>query len=93
MIEEVFTNFCKAVFYPILAPVFHPINSFLNHVYQPYASICAVGLFVCAMIMVSLVLEEDYVNRGRPFTSLWTDLRLWTVLAMLPHCIVYFYLK
>ena len=91
--EAMIASFCKTVFYPILAPFFLPINSFLGKFYQPYASICAVGLFVCAMIWVGLILNKDYVNRGRPYRSVWSDLRLWTVIAMTPHVLVYFYFR
>jgi hypothetical protein len=84
---------CKAIFYPMLAPFFLPINSFLGKFYQPYVSICAVGLFVCTMIWVGLILNKDYVNRGRPYKSLWSDLRLWTVISMTPHVLVYFYFR
>jgi hypothetical protein len=92
-LEKAFIEFCKEVFYPILAPVFHPINDALAHVYQPYASICAVGLFVIAMFIVGVMINEKYVNRGRPNQSIWTDLRVWTVLCMTPHVIVYFYFR
>ena len=91
--EAMIESFCKTVFYPILAPVFLPINAFLGRIYQPWASICAVGLFVCAMIWVALLLNKDYVNRGRPNKSVWTDLRLWTVISMTPHVLVYFYFR
>jgi len=86
-------RFCEAVFYPILAPIFLPINSFLGKIYQPYASFCAVGLFLTAMFWVAVVLNKDYVNRGRPYKSIWTDLRLWTVICMTPHVLVYFYFR
>lgn len=94
-------NLFKTLFYPILAPIFHPVDKFLNWVDQhpftlgsisvTWASICGVGLFVCAMIWVGLILDKEYVNRGRPYKSIWTDLRLWTVISMTPHVLVYFY--
>lgn len=91
--EAALNAFCLAVFYPILAPIFAPINHFLGLFYQPYASICGIGIFVATMIWVGLVVPATYVNRGRPFKSFWTDLRLWTVLSMLPHVLVYFYFR
>lgn len=91
--EEAIGRFCRAVFYPILSPVFSPIDRFLARFYQPWATICAVSLFLGTMIWVSMILNEKYVNRGRPFRSPWTDLRLWTVISMLPHVLVYFYLR
>jgi hypothetical protein len=92
--EAMIERFFSTVFYPILAPVFLPINDLLSRIpTQPWASICAVGLFVGAMIWVGLLLNRDYVNRGRPYKSIWTDLRLWTVISMTPHVLVYFYFR
>ena len=45
------------------------------------------------MFWVAVVLNKDYVNRGRPYKSIWTDLRLWTVICMTPHVLVYFYFR
>ncbi|HNR32605.1 MAG TPA: hypothetical protein PKI11_17075 [Candidatus Hydrogenedentes bacterium] len=89
--ESFLTAFCEKMFFPILHPIFAPTNTFLSKFYQPYATICAIGFFIGAMIWVGVVLHEPYVNRGRAVRSIWTDLRLWTVLSMLPHVFVYFY--
>jgi len=77
------------VFGPMLHPIFNPINNALIHVYEPWARIFAVGLFISAMIFVFL-LKKEYVNLDGP-KSIWADLRLWTVLSMVPHLIVYLY--
>ena len=90
-VEKGLQAFCTAVFYPILSRIFHPINTLLNPVYQPWATICAVGFFVGTMLWVGLILREAYVNEGRPYKAWYTDLRLWTVVSMLPHVFVYFY--
>lgn len=89
--EESLNAFCKTVFYPVLHPIFEPFNAFLSSIEQPYFTICAIGMFVLAMVWVGIILREPYVNRGRPVKSIWTDLRLWTVISMLPHVFVYFY--
>lgn len=85
--------FCEAVFKPILSPIFKPINDFLAPIYQPYATIAAIGFFVGTMIWVALILKESYVNEGRPYKGWWSDLRVWTVISMLPHVFVYFYFR
>jgi len=85
--------FCEAVFYPILSRIFHPINEFLNPIYQPYATIAAIGFFVGTMIWVAFILKESYVNEGRPYKGWWSDLRIWTIVSMLPHVFVYFYFR
>ena len=43
--------------------------------------------------LVGLILNKDYVNRGRPYKSLWSDLRLWTEISMTPHVLVYFHFR
>jgi len=91
--EEIFQSVCKTVFYPVLSPLFTPIDHALRLLPDGAASVCGVGLFVTAMAWVGLFLNKDYVNRGRPYKSIWTDLRLWTVISMTPHVIVYFYFR
>ncbi|MBI4556986.1 MAG: hypothetical protein HY706_05325 [Candidatus Hydrogenedentes bacterium] len=86
-------KFFAEVFYPMLSPIFRPINAFLSSFFEPYASICAVGMFVLPMIWVGLLLNPRYVNRGQRYKSAWTDLRIWTVLSMIPHVVVYFYFR
>lgn len=88
---DAITAFCTKVFQPIFEPVFKPINEFLASFYQPWATIFAISFFISTMIWVGLILPERYVNVSRPNKSIWTDLRLWTVLSMLPHVFVYFY--
>jgi hypothetical protein len=91
--EEALTNFCDSVFYPILSKFFLPVNDALGHIPNWVAGWCGVGIFVLTMIWVGLLLNPNYVNRGRPYKSIWTDLRLWTVISMTPHVLVYFYFR
>lgn len=90
-IGDAFSNLCKTVFYPILIKFFGPINTFLSGIYQPWANIIAIAFFIGTMIWVGLILKESYVNVGRPIKAWYTDLRIWTVVSMLPHIFVYFY--
>jgi hypothetical protein len=87
---ERISQFVTEVFHPILSPFFAPINAFLGRHYLPWATLCALGLFVGAMIWV-FTLRREYVNLDAPSRHLWHDLRLWTILSMLPHVIVYLY--
>lgn len=91
--EAALNNLCMKLFYPFLAPLFAPINRFLNQYYQPYAFLCAIGMFVGTMIWVAVILDAKYVNRGCPYKSVWSDLRLWTVLSMMPHVLFYLYFR
>jgi len=88
---QYFVRFCEKFCAPVLKPVFQPINTLLGPIYQPWATIVAVGFFVGTMIWVGFILREPYVNEGRPYKAWWSDLRLWTVVSMLPHVFVYFY--
>jgi hypothetical protein len=80
----------NSLFGPMLRAIFHPIHSSLSDVYMPWARICALGLFVGAMVWV-YVLRKEYVNLDSPGQEWYYDLRLWTVVSMLPHVFVYLY--
>jgi len=83
--------FFSKVCHPVLIKFFGPINDVLSPIYQPWATIVAITFFVGTMLWVWFVLKESYVNMGRPIKAWWTDLRVWTVISMLPHIFVYFY--
>jgi len=94
MIEDALRQFCKEWFYDALYPFFNAVDNLLNKIpTSPWASIFAIGLFVTAMVVVNFVIKESYVNRGRPHKVWYTDLRLWTIVCMLPHVLVYFYFR
>lgn len=89
-ISERFSEFCTSVFGPLLKPVFQPLDSVLVNIYMPWAKIAALGMFIGTMIWV-YSLKKEYVNIDAPNRNWWNDLRLWTVVSMLPHVIVYIY--
>lgn len=91
--EDILPNFFGAIFQKPLQFFFDPMNTFLSKFYQPYATVFAVGFFVLAMVWVGVVLPNHYVNRGMEGKALWKDLRLWTVVSMLPHVAVYLYFR
>ena len=76
------------VFGPMLKPVFSPIDTMLEPIYMPWARIFAIALFIGAMVWV-WSLRVEYVNLDRPNNKWYSDLRIWTILCMLPHVIVY----
>jgi hypothetical protein len=86
-----FLDWFGAFFAPVMKPVFTPINNFIAPIYQPWAQICALGLFIGTMVWVCFFLKREMLESGRENKALWTDLRLWTVLSMLPHLFVYIY--
>ncbi len=91
--EDILPNFFGSIFQKPLQFFFDPMNAFLGSYYQPYATIFAVGFFVLAMVWVGVVLPKHYVNRGMEKKALWKDLRIWTVISMLPHVAVYLYFR
>jgi hypothetical protein len=86
-----FLDWLGLLFKPVMQPIFAPINSLLVQAYMPWARICAMGLFGIAILWVCFGLKKEYVHLGRPNNSIWTDLRLWTIIAMLPHIFVYLF--
>jgi hypothetical protein len=80
------------IFYPILSPIFTPINNLLSSVYEPYATICAIGLFLSGIGLV-FWLKKEYVNLDSPGEGWRYDLRLWTVVTMIPYIVAYLYFK
>jgi hypothetical protein len=64
--EETFAVFCDRAFGWMLRPVFVPINHALGQIPDWVAGWCGVGIFVTAMVWVGLLLNPNYVNRGRP---------------------------
>ena len=89
--EQTSTNI-DATMGPIFRPVFKPMNDALARIpaaSEPVvATEVAVMLFQVAVLLV-LFLRPEYVNIDRPRRRFWYDLRLWTIVSMLPHMIIY----
>ncbi len=77
--------------YPVLNIVFEPFNNWLSSFFMPWARIVTLAFFVGTMVWV-YSLKKEYVNVDAPSKHFWRDLRLWTVISMLPHVIVYLFL-
>ena len=83
-------NWINDVFGPTLRTIFKPTNDIFTAI--PEASVSfvstesAVLLFQLAVVWF---LKPEYVNVDRPNKRFWTDLRLWTILSMLPHMYIY----
>ncbi|MBI1318417.1 MAG: hypothetical protein GC168_05620 [Candidatus Hydrogenedens sp.] len=85
------TAFIDATFSGPLAAVFAPINSLLAAIDNLYlGKACAAALFLLPMLWVYFILRREYVNLDAPGKQWYYDLRLWTILSMMPH--VFFYL-
>ncbi len=88
--KPTFSDMITRIFKPILEPVFTPIHNAIENIYEPWATIGALSIFIGAMIWVFL-LNKDYVNIDAPSKKFYHDLRFWTIASMIPHLIVYFY--
>ncbi|MEO2035195.1 MAG: hypothetical protein ABGZ35_24210 [Planctomycetaceae bacterium] len=83
-----FGDWVTSTFHGPLSKLFNPIDVWLTPIPEMWWKISAVGLFVGAMAWV-FSLNRAYVDLDRPNRHVWTDLRVWTVVSMLPHVIVY----
>ncbi|HEO72678.1 MAG TPA: hypothetical protein ENN80_15580 [Candidatus Hydrogenedentes bacterium] len=84
-------EFITRIFFPILNPLFEPMNVWLASFFMPWARIVTLAFFIGTMIWVGIILKKDYVNLDAPSRTFCHDLRLWTVVSMLPHLFVYLY--
>jgi hypothetical protein len=80
----------EATFGPALRAIFHPTNALFEPIDQPWWKIASISLFLLTMLWV-FVLRKEYVNIDAPRKGLLYDLRLWTVLSMTPHVLIYLY--
>lgn len=83
-------DFITSVFGPPLKFLLGPINNVLVTHYLPWATIAAMAMFACAIIWV-WTLKRDYVNVDQPRPGWLFDLRVWTIVCLLPHIIAYLY--
>lgn len=85
-------NWINETFGPAMQTIFAPTNNVFTYIPEgavPFVSTeCAVMLFQIAIVWV-LFLKPEYVNIDRPNKHIWTDLRLWTIVSMLPHMYIY----
>ncbi len=85
---ERFAEWVTETFHGPLSSIFNPIDSVLTPIEPVWWKVSAVALFVGAMIWV-FSLDRKYVDLDRPNRQIWTDLRVWTIVSMLPHVVVY----
>ncbi|NIA13665.1 MAG: hypothetical protein GWP08_06245 [Nitrospiraceae bacterium] len=85
----------NTIFGPPLRAFFHPIDTALAMHYIPgamlIARVVALSFFIGTMIWVFVGLKREYVNLEAPSKHFYHDLRLWVIVSMLPHLVVYFY--
>lgn len=74
-----------------LQTIFHPIDNLFVGANPAVFKFFAVGLFVATILWVMLILKKEYVNIDRPKKGIIYDLRLWTLISMSPHMIIYWF--
>ena len=87
LLEE-FSEWIRATFGPPLKSLHEPIDIWLGSLPMSVAMGCAIGLFVIAGLWV-WTLRRDFIFRGAPGQEWWRDLRLWSMLVLLPYITVY----
>ncbi len=71
-----------------VAPLHDAIDRWLLGIPIAWARYVVVAMFALAAVWV-LSLKRDYVYLGAPDTRRWRDLRLWTVVFLIPYIVVY----
>jgi hypothetical protein len=68
---------------------FHaPIDEWLGRLPMSVAMVCAVGLYVVALVWV-WGLRREFVFRGAPDDQWWRDLRIWATAVVIPYIAIY----
>ncbi len=80
----------ESLAYIIFKPVFAPFDAWLAPIPPIFWTLSALGLFLAAMIWV-FTLRKEYIFLDASKVDIWHDLRIWTVISMLPHIFVYFW--
>jgi hypothetical protein len=65
-----------------------PLDRMLDAIPMGVAQAIVIGLFVVAAV-VCCCLRRKYVYMGAPDQKAWRDLRLWSVLLVIPYILVY----
>ena len=80
------------LFGPMMKAFFGPIDRLLAAGSMPLARTVTLAFFIGTMVWVFVGLNREYVNLEAPSKKIYHDLRFWTVVSMLPHLVVYFFL-
>ena len=85
------SQWIRATLGPPLKSLHEPIDNWLGSLPMSVAMACAIGLFVLAGIWV-WTLRTDFIFRGAPDRSRWRDLRIWSMVVLLPYITIYYLL-
>jgi hypothetical protein len=88
---ERFREAWRATLGPPLRALHEPVDRWLGSLPIWVAVVCAVGLYVVALIW-TWCLPREFVFRGAPDMGRWRDLRLWATVVILPYIAIYLWL-
>jgi hypothetical protein len=83
-----FCEFLRRLLGPPLKSFHEPIDQWLGSLPMSVAMACAIGLFVVAGAWV-WTLRREFIFRGAPDQKWWRDLRIWSMVVLLPYIGVY----
>lgn len=83
-----FCQFMKDNVAPSLKSLLAPLDAWIDSLPLWTGTACAVGLFTIVGLW-ALTLKRSYIYLGAPDQARWRDLRIWTVLILLPYIIIY----
>lgn len=81
-------EFLRATLGPPLRALHQPIDRWLGSLPMSVAMVCALGLYLAAVIWV-WGLKKDFLFRGAPGKGWKYDLRIWATLVVVPYVAVY----
>lgn len=87
-LRDTFSEFMNKSVAPSLKAALEPLDAWIDSLPLWVGTACAVGLFVIVGLW-ALTLKRSYIYLGAPDQARWRDLRIWTVLVLLPYIIVY----
>ncbi len=90
MIDNV-DEFLRTTFGPPLKALHEPIDAWLGSLPMSVAMVCAIGLYLIAIVWV-WTLGREFVFRGAPDQKRWRDLRIWATLVVIPYIALYLWL-
>jgi hypothetical protein len=88
---ERFEDTLRATLGPPLKSLHEPVDAWLGSLPIWVAVVCAVGLYVVALVW-TWCLPREFIFRGAPDTRRWRDLRIWATLVILPYMVIYLWL-
>ena len=76
--------------FAVIQSLFAPVNNVLNACPPWSWHAAVVGLFVLTGIAVCCI-PRWFIYAEAPSQSIWRDLRIWTIIALLPYIAAYSY--